>query len=218
MRHIEVVTLEGTVDYNEMLARQVERRTAVANGEAPNTLFLLEHAPVITRGRNAKSAHVLASPEHLAAQGIALVDADRGGDVTYHGPGQLVAYPILRLSEWRCSVGWYLRTLEQVVIDLLHEYQVKSRRVEGFTGVWTAQGKVAAIGVGVHSWTTYHGLALNVFANMDHFKLIVPCGIADQPVASLHQLLLIPHNLPRVREDFVRVFLRHFSETPLAGE
>jgi len=217
MRQIEVVTIEGAIDYEAMLARQLAQRTAVANGEAQNTLFLLEHTPVITRGRNAKAEHVLASPELLASEGVALIDADRGGDVTYHGPGQLVAYPILRLGEWRCSIGWYLRTLEQVNIDLLAEYGVKSRRVEGLTGVWTAKGKVAAIGVGVHSWTTYHGIALNVFTKMDHFKLIVPCGISEHPVVSLHQIMLIPPSMAKVREDFVRIFRKHFGDDPVAS-
>lgn len=216
MRHIDVVQIDGAIDYAEMLARQVAQRTRVSNGEAPNTLFLLEHTPTITRGRNSKAEHVLAGPELLAAQGVALLDADRGGDVTYHGPGQFVAYPILRLGEWRCSIGWYLRTLEQVIIDLLREYDVKARRVEGLTGVWTAQGKVAAIGVGVHTWTTYHGIALNLFTNMEHFKLIVPCGISDYPVTSLHQIMLIPPSMAKVREDFVRVFRKHFGEDPVA--
>ena len=140
-----------------------------------------------------------------------LLGADRGGDVTYHGPGQLVAYPILRLTEWRCSISWYLRTLEQVLIDLLAEYGIHAWREEGHTGVWTARGKVAAIGVGVHSWTTFHGIALNVSTNMDHFNLIVPCGIADRPVASLHLLLDSPPSMDEVRDRFARQFLAHFA-------
>jgi lipoyl(octanoyl) transferase len=211
MRQIEVITIEGPIGYAEMLERQRARRAEVENGDAPNTLFLLEHTPTITRGRNASKEHVLAPAERLAEMGVEVHDVDRGGGVTYHGPGQLVAYPVLNLHEWDRSIGWYLRTLEQVLIDLLAGYRIESQRVEGFTGVWTAQGKIAAIGIGIHHWITYHGLALNVFTNMEHFRLIVPCGIADRPVASLQQLMLLPPHMPKAREDFSRVFMRHFA-------
>lgn len=210
-RAIEIIALPEPVAYGEMLARQQARRAEVEAGRAPNTLFLLEHSAVITQGRNAQPQHVLAEDAHLESLGVERVAADRGGDVTYHGPGQLVAYPILRLGEWRCSISWYLRTLEQVLIDLLAEYGIKSWREDGLTGVWTARGKIAAIGVGVHAWTTFHGIALNVNTNMEHFELIVPCGIHDRPVVSLHQLLDAPPGMAEVREKFTQVFMRHFG-------
>lgn len=210
MPELEIIQIPGLIDYTEMLARQRARHAEVDAARAPNTLFLLEHTPVITRGRNAKPEHLLAPPERLAAEGVALIDVDRGGDVTYHGPGQLVAYPILRLGEWRTSVTWYLRTLEQVLIDQLAGYGIAAWREEGHTGVWTAQGKAAAIGVGVHHWTTFHGIALNVAPNMAHFGLIVPCGIAHRPVAALADLLPAPPAMETVCTDFVEAFRAHF--------
>ena len=211
MPDIEVIEIPQPIGYEEMVARQRARREAVSRGEAPNTLFLLEHTPTITRGRSTKPEHLLAPPGRLAELGVALVDADRGGDVTYHGPGQLVAYPILRLSEWKTSVGWYLRTLEQVLIEQLAGYGVAAWREEGYTGVWTAKGKVAAIGVGVHQWTTYHGIALNVSPDMAHFGLIVPCGIGNKPVTTLRELLGEAPPVAEVRGDFTRRFLRLFG-------
>lgn len=211
MREIEIITLYQPIGYAEMLERQHARRAEVERSDAPNTLFLLEHTPVITRGRNAQAQHLLAPREELDRLGVDLIDADRGGDVTYHGPGQLVAYPILRLAEWKCSVSWYLRTLEQVLIDLLAAYGIEAWREEGYTGVWTAKGKVAAIGVGIHQWTTFHGIALNVAPDMAHFRLIVPCGIAHKPVTTMAALLETPPALAEVREAFVRGFSNHFG-------
>lgn len=181
--------LPSPIPYPDMLACQRETRAAVAQGDAPNTVYLLEHAAVITLGRDADRAHVLLDDATLAARGVEVVEADRGGDVTYHGPGQLVSYPILNLRHWRCSVGWYLRSLEQVLIDLLAVYGLEGERVEGLTGVWVNGAKVAAVGVGLRDWVTFHGIALNVTTNMDHFEFIVPCGISDKPVTSLAALL-----------------------------
>lgn len=211
MREFEIIRYAAPVAYNDMLAVQHARRAEVATGTKPNTLYLLEHTPVITRGRNAQPQHLLATPELLRNNGVDLIDADRGGDVTYHGPGQLVAYPILRLQEWRPSVGWYLRTLEQVLIDLLASYEIAAWREDGLTGVWTARGKVAAIGVGLHQWCTCHGIALNIAPNMDHFRLIVPCGIGDKPVTSLAELLPTPPPRATVEADFQHIFLSHFA-------
>lgn len=212
MREIEVISLGLPVAYAEMLTRQKERRAQVERGDAPNTLFVLEHLPVITCGRNTQAGNVLAAPEALAAQGVALEQVDRGGDVTYHGPGQLVAYPILRLTEWKCSVGWYLRSLEEVLIKTLAGFGIEGWREEGYTGVWTSAGKVAAIGVGVHQWTTFHGVALNVAPDMEHFRLIVPCGIGDRPVTSMAALLGAAPDMESVRAAFVREFGRVFGE------
>jgi lipoyl(octanoyl) transferase len=139
------------------------------------------------------------------------VPVDRGGDVTYHGPGQLVAYPILDLKHWNPSVGWYLRALEQVVIDLVGEYGLVGERLEGFTGVWVGGAKVAAIGVGVHQWVTLHGLALNVNPDMRHWACIIPCGIADKPVISLAELLGSAPPMPEVMDRFEGHFRRVFE-------
>jgi lipoyl(octanoyl) transferase len=182
---LDIVRIEGVIPYAEMLKRQIECRDAVARGEAASTLFLLEHAPVITLGREADEAHLLKSKESLASLGIDVLETDRGGDVTYHGPGQLVAYPVVNLKTLGMSVTGYLRSLEEVLIGVLAQYGLRGERVEGLTGVWVDGAKIAAIGIGVRRWVTFHGIALNVAPNMDHFGLIVPCGIPNRPVTSL---------------------------------
>jgi lipoyl(octanoyl) transferase len=210
-RSIETIRLPGPVRYEEGLTRQRERRLAVEAGTAGSALFLLEHEPVLTLGRNFEPQNLLLSEVALAAQGIAVVKADRGGDVTYHGPGQLVAYPILNLREWKPSIRWYLRSLERVLINQLAEYGLAGERLEGFTGVWVGGAKVAAIGIGVHDWVTYHGIALNVDPDMRHFGLIIPCGIGDKPVTSLRQLLGRTPAMDEVADDFERAFRRYFQ-------
>jgi len=210
-REIEVIHVPRPIPYREMFEQQRNRRLAVEEHRAPNALFLLEHTPVITLGRNAHPEHLLLSKERYAQEGIEIVEVDRGGDVTYHGPGQLVAYPILDLNQWRCSVGWYLRTLEEVIIRLLREYGLAGVRMEGFTGVWVNGAKVAAIGVGVHKWVTFHGLALNVNPDMRHFSFIIPCGIADKPVTSLNQLLGRAIDLQEVKHHLEKHFLATFE-------
>lgn len=186
---IKVVRLPGLTPYTEGLAIQDRTRAAIESGDAQDTLLLLEHAPVITLGRNADEKHLLQSRTALNAMGIEVLEADRGGDVTYHGPGQLVAYPIINLTHRKQSVGWYLRRLEDALINVLKQYDLSGTRVEGMTGVWVDGAKVAAIGIGVRNWITYHGIALNVAPRMEHFELIVPCGITNKPVTSLRSLM-----------------------------
>ena len=210
-RIISFERLPGNPTYRYAWERQVTQRRAVEQGEAPNTVFVLEHAPLITLGRKADPAHVLASPDMLARMGITLVPADRGGDVTYHGPGQMVAYPILDLNQWRCSVGWYLRSLEQVLIHLLADFGLSAERLEGFTGVWVGGAKVAAIGVGVHQWVTFHGLALNVDPNPEHWASIIPCGIVDKPTTSLSRLLGEAPPMKLVMDSFEKHFRAYFE-------
>jgi len=208
---IEVIRPPGLVPYAAGLRLQDERRRAVEAGEQDNALFLLEHPPTITMGRNAHEEHLLRSREELATLGVEVCEANRGGDVTYHGPGQLVGYPILNLTQWRMSVRWYLRSLEEVLIRQLAGYGLQGERHEGFTGVWVRGTKVAAIGVGVHGWVTFHGIALNVDPDMSHFGLIVPCGIADKPVGSLKALLGTAPPMSRVMDDFEREFVGFFG-------
>ena len=176
----------GTVPYRDALALQEELVEARRAERIPDTLLLLEHPHVITLGSSSDPAHVLASPERRADLGIELVEAGRGGDVTYHGPGQLVGYPIVALEEGRRDLHRYLRDLEAVLIEALAELGVGGRRVEGLTGVWTPRGKIAAIGVRVSSgWITSHGFALNVATDLSYFDTIVPCGIEDRAITSL---------------------------------
>ena len=211
-REIEIIRLPGLTPYEEMLERQRARRDAVAAGEAPNTLFLLEHPPVLTCGRDFHESNLLLPREVLRQRGIDVVATDRGGDVTYHGPGQLVAYPILRLTDWRPSVSWYLRSLEQAVINLIATWGLDGYRVEGLTGVWVDGAKVAAVGVGLHRWVTFHGTAINVTPNLEHFQTIIPCGIQDRPVTSLACLLESPPSLDTVAAHFTECFKGVFRE------
>jgi lipoyl(octanoyl) transferase len=176
--------------YAEALALQrqlVEERRANA---IPDVLLLVEHPPVLTlgvRGDGGRS-HILATPAALTSRGIEVFETGRGGDITYHGPGQIVGYPILDLRPDRCDVHRYVRDLEEVVIRVAADFGVEARRIEGLTGVWAGEDKLAAIGVRISRWITSHGFALNHTTNLSHFDLIVPCGIADRGVTSLAQL------------------------------
>lgn len=162
----------------------VSRRKA---GEIPDQLLFVEHPPVITLGRNAREANVLFSREALRAAGVEVHETDRGGDVTYHGPGQVVGYPIFDLREWKRDVGAYVRAIERAIIEAIGEFGIDSGRISGATGVWVGGAKIAAIGVHLSRWISSHGFALNVETNLDHFKLIVPCGLI-KPVTSLRAL------------------------------
>lgn len=215
----------GLVPYDEALALQqslVERRR---RGEIPDTLLLLEHPHVITFGVRAHGdrTHVRASPERLAQEGVALVETGRGGDVTYHGPGQLVGYPILDLNPDRRDLHRYVRDLEETLIRAVARHGVAARRIPGLTGVWVGDEKVAAIGVRLSRWITSHGFALNVNTDLRYFDLIVPCGIPDRGVTSLARLLgrAVPlaEVAEAVAESCAEVFERRLvrAEAPIPG-
>ena len=189
MRELAVRRL-GTVTYADGLALQqtlVEDRRA---DRIPDTLVLLQHPHVLTLGvkRDAARSHVVASPDVLQARGVEVHEAGRGGDITYHGPGQLVAYPILDLRPDRQDVHRYVRDLEEVLIRTAADCGIASTRIPGLTGVWVGDQKLAAIGVRISRWITSHGFALNHRTDLSHFQLIVPCGIADRGVTSLAAL------------------------------
>jgi lipoyl(octanoyl) transferase len=180
----------GLVPYSEGLELQARLVAERRDGGIPDTLLLLEHPHVITLGSSSDPAHVLADQSERDRLGVELFEAGRGGDVTYHGPGQLVAYPILDLKPDRKDLHRYLRDLESVLIDVASSFGIQGRRSEGQTGVWTELGKLAAIGIRVSSgWITSHGVALNVSTDLDYFGTIVPCGIADREVTSLEREL-----------------------------
>ena len=185
----------GTLDYQLALDLQRELVEQRKRGEIHDQLLLLEHPDVITLGVKNRSdrSHVLESDAALAEKGIALFETGRGGDVTYHGPGQLVGYPIIDLKPDRCDVHRYVRDLEEVLIRAVADFGIEARRVEGLTGIWVgadgSTAKLAAIGVRISRWVTSHGFALNVATDLSRFGLIVPCGIADKGVTSMEALL-----------------------------
>jgi lipoate-protein ligase B len=176
----------GRVRYAEALARQLESVESRKNG-GTDQLLIVEHPHVVTMGRNGHPENLLAAPELLARSGIEFFETDRGGDVTYHGPGQIVGYPILDLREWKRDVHAYVRAIEQVIIDALAGFGIAAGREAGATGVWTGEGKIAAIGVHISRWVTSHGFALNVDTDLNYFRYIVPCGLT-RPVASMRSL------------------------------
>src|SRR5688572_4694930 len=167
----------------ELQQQLVDRRK---RGLIPDQLLIVEHPHVITLGRNARDAHVLASPEVLERAGIDLCPTDRGGDVTYHGAGQIVGYPILDLREWKRDAAAYVRGIEQAIIDALSDFGIAGGRLNGATGVWVRKAKIAAIGVHLSRWVTSHGFALNVDTDLNYFRYIVPCGLT-KPVTSLRE-------------------------------
>ena len=208
----------GRVAYADALVLQrglVEQRKA---GAIDDQLLLLEHPHVLTlgvRGDGGRS-HILASSDLLAARGVEVYETGRGGDITYHGPGQIVGYPILDLKPDRQDVHRYVRDLEEVLIRTAADYGIDAGRVEGLTGVWVGREKLAAIGVRIARWVTSHGFAFNVSTELDYFGLIVPCGIADRGVTSLERLLGRRLDREGVEDHVVAHFCRVFDRTVAA--
>ena len=202
----------GCVSYGEALDLQktlVDERRA---GCVPDLLLLLQHPPVITLGvRRGSRSHVIASDGQLAMHGIEVHEAGRGGDVTYHGPGQIVGYPILDLRPDRCDVHRYVRDLEEVMIRVCADYGIAAHRVDGLTGAWVGTAKIGAIGVRISRWITSHGFAFNVNTRLEDFQLIVPCGIADRGVTSLRELVGKEVSIEDVEERFIRRFAEVFD-------
>jgi lipoyl(octanoyl) transferase len=251
----------GLVPYDEALDLQHRLVVARRAGRIEDVLLLLEHPPVITLGRRGDQSNIIAAPRLLDQLGVVVRRVERGGDVTYHGPGQLVGYPILNLQALRPDVGWYVRSLEEVLIRTLADFGIAGYRIPGLVGVWVnvdkqildarfpsldagdstsdptsnlqppisnfkssasssqelVPGKILAIGARIESWVTYHGFALNVNTNMSHFDLIVPCGIHDKAVVSMHQLLGGPVDFARVRQVVAQRFGEVFGVALQAG-
>ncbi len=197
----------GTVDYAEAHRVQHELQAQRIAGKIDDTVLLLEHRPVFTLGRSAKAQHVLAPADVLEARGFTIHEVGRGGDVTYHGPGQLVAYPIIDLKPDRKDVRKYVWSLEETMLRTCADLGLRAARVAGLNGAWVEDRKVGAVGVRISRWVTMHGLALNVSTDLKHFDLIVPCGIQDKAVTS------ISAELGRVIqvEDIVEPLATHFA-------
>ena len=179
----------GQVGYSEGLALQEQAVEQLRSGEGDEQLLLLEHPHVFTLGRGADRANVLADQAQLQSSSIEVHETGRGGDVTYHGPGQLVGYPIINLKPDRCDVHRYVRDLEEVLIRTIADFGIAGTRITGLTGVWVGNEKIAAIGVRIARWITSHGFALNVTTDLNYFQMIVPCGISDKGVTSLSRLI-----------------------------
>jgi lipoyl(octanoyl) transferase len=206
MRNCELRDL-GRVAYGDALELQralVERRK---RGEIPDQFLIVEHPHVITLGRNGREQNLLASPEALERAGISFFPTDRGGDITYHGPGQVVGYPILDLREWKRDVVAYVRTMEQALIDALAGFGIEADRVSGCTGVWVNGAKIAAIGVHISRWVTSHGFALNLTTDLNYFQYIVPCGLT-RPVTSMAALGASP-----ARAEVIAALAAHFGRS-----
>lgn len=217
MRSCQVREL-GRIDYSKALELQQQLAAERKQGQIGDQLLLLEHTHVITMGRNGRMENLLAGEEILRRAGISFYPTDRGGDITYHGPGQLVGYPILDLRDWKRDVVGYVRAVEQVIIDTLADFGISAGRIPKLTGVWVEERKIAAIGVHLSRWVTSHGFALNVSTDLNYFQYIVPCGLT-KPVTSMAQLGVAVdlHEVSqRLAGHFGRVFdCKMLLETPV---
>ncbi|MEO2185355.1 MAG: lipoyl(octanoyl) transferase LipB [bacterium] len=196
----------GQKSYKAVWDLQKEMQQQRIKGEIDDTLILVEHDPVYTLGKNANEDHLLQSRD----ESIDVFNIERGGDITFHGPGQLVVYPILDLSNYKKSVSWYMRTLEQVLIDTLIEFKIIAQRNEGLTGVWVGDKKIAALGVRISRWVTMHGFSLNVNPDLSFYDGIIPCGIFDHGVTSMEQLLGETQNNDNVKNMVIEKFNKCF--------
>ena len=186
----------GQRPYQEVWAYQKEIQAKRIAGEIEDTFLMVEHEPVYTLGKNANENHLLQSRD----QSVDVFNIERGGDITFHGPGQLVGYPILDLSNYKKSISWYMRILEQIIIDTVSEFGIEAKRIEGLTGVWVGDEKIAALGVRIRRWVTMHGFSINVNTDLTFYDGIIPCGIFDHGITSMEQLLCRPQDMEKVKK------------------
>ena len=210
--NIKVIDL-GYMDYQSTWDLQKGYHQKVLNGDTPDMLLLVEHEPVYTLGKNANENHLLQS----APEDAKIFHIERGGDITYHGPGQLVGYPILDLHRYTTSISWYMRRLEQVIIDTLNEYGIKADVKEGLTGVWVGDEKIGAQGVRISRWVTMHGFALNVNTDLDYYSGIIPCGIFEYGVTSMEKIVGEKLNMGGVKKSILKSFHQAFQKQEKAS-
>ena len=197
----------GKLLYQKTWKYQKELLKKRSKNEINDTLILVEHEPVFTLGKNADENHILQNyPDNIKTYQI-----ERGGDVTYHGPGQLVGYPILDLRNYKKSISWYMRSLEQVIIDTLFDYNITANRKNGLTGVWYNNEKIAALGGRVSRWITMHGFSLNVNPNLNHYNNIIPCGIFEHGVTSMSNILNENVDYEHVKKTIIKKFFNQFK-------
>ena len=205
----------GRLEYGEALELQRNiARDRIAGTIPQDVLLLVEHTPVVTLGRAAKEKHLVASPEFLNSKGVEVFEVERGGDVTFHGPGQLVGYPIVDLKRHRQDLHWYLRKIEEALINTLADFGIPGERNTAYTGVWTRGKKIASIGVHARDWVTWHGFALNVTTDLSFFDLIIPCGIDGVVMTSIaRELGLVDVSMQDVRDRISAKFAEAFDLT-----
>ncbi|MCU7499635.1 MAG: lipoyl(octanoyl) transferase LipB [Ignavibacteria bacterium] len=201
----------GLIDYEKAWDLQRKTFDSRRNKDVPDTLYLLEHPHTYTLGKVADRKNLISSENFLKEKGISVYDIDRGGDITYHGPGQIVGYPILDLTEWKQDTHLYLRSIEEVIILTCRDYGLHAGRIEKLTGVWIEDRKIAAIGIKVSRWITMHGFAFNVNTDLSLFQGIIPCGITDKSVTSLSKELGYDPDMNEVKEKLVNNFKRIFN-------
>lgn len=208
-----MITIEqwGLVDYRTAWHRQEELVKQVQSHHAPNTLVLCHHPTVITMGRNGSDAHIRSSEVQKSPQQVDIIPINRGGDVTLHNPWQLVGYPIFRLTDYKEDLHWFLREIEQCIIDLVGMYGIEAKRIEGLTGVWTQnENKLCAIGIHCSRWVVSHGFALNVCNDIREFDMIIPCGIKEKGVTSVQKEVIDSVDFDEIMGQCGQIFLQHF--------
>ena len=198
----------GKSHYNDAWELQKRLQSQRISGQIDDQLLLVEHFPVYTLGKNTPKEHLLTKE----SDNISIIQTDRGGDITFHGPGQLVGYPILDLNQYKRSITWYMRELEQLIIDVLKEYDINAGRKKGLTGVWVKGKKIAALGVRISKWVTMHGFSLNINPDLKYYQGIIPCGITEYGVTSMADLLNddVP-NMSEIKDTLVKHFIAIFS-------
>ncbi|MGH7800563.1 MAG: lipoyl(octanoyl) transferase LipB [Thermodesulfobacteriota bacterium] len=207
----------GIIDYQNALKLQLSLLEKRMKEEIEDVLLLLQHPPTFTMGRSGKTEHLLSNIKELKKRGIHFEEISRGGDITYHGPGQLVGYPIIDLNNFRCDINSYLRNLEEMIICALCHFDIEAKRINGFTGVWVNDEKVASIGIGIKRWVSYHGFALNVNTDLSYFDMIIPCGIPGVKMTSMKKILAKKENLDmaEVESNIINAFSKVFNRALL---
>ena len=197
----------GLSDYNDTWKLQKKLQSKRILGEIEDHLLLVEHPPVFTLGKNASKQHIINNSED-----VSIIQTDRGGNITFHGPGQLVCYPILDLNHYKRSITWYMRELEQLIIDVLGEYDIKASRKEGLTGTWVKDKKIAALGVRISRWVTMHGFSLNINPDLNFYKNIIPCGIKEYGVTSMAKIMgnEVP-SMAEIKIKMTKCFTKNFA-------
>ena len=196
----------GLSDYHDTWKLQKKLQSKRILGEIEDHLLLVEHPPVFTLGKNASKQHIINNSED-----VSIIQTDRGGNITFHGPGQLVGYPILDLNHYKRSITWYMRELEQLIIDVLGEYDIKASRKKGLTGTWVKDKKIAALGVRISRWVTMHGFSLNINPDLNFYKNIIPCGIKEYGVTSMAKIMgnEVP-SMDEIKTKMTKRFTKNF--------